>query len=925
MKQALIHSFLVTIMLFLLGLGFLTSCETTTKKKFKIGFSQCVSNDAWRRTMHEEMYRELSFYPELSLEIKDAQGNSQRQIQQIREFQKQGVDLLIVSPNESEPITPIVEEVFQSGIPVIVVDRKINSNLYSAYIGGDNYEIGLTAGQYIKNRLQNKGNILEIWGLRGSSPARDRHRGLLKALEGTEIQIISQIEGEWEKDTARNRLKAHLLQKKYPEFELVFGHNDVMTIAANEICGEIGIFDKIFVGVDALPGPFGGIQAITDGVLNATFFYPTGGDKAIELAHKILSGEEVEKDNILHTAAVDLSNIRIMKQQTDRIISQQLNIVRQKVMIDSQLEIYRSQKGLLIVLAITLFVAIVSLAYIFKSLKDKQEINQELRQKNVEVLLQQQKTMEYAKKAEEATKYKLEFFTNISHEFRTPLTLIQAPVEDLIQNREAMAFKNDLLLIRKNTYRLLRLVNQLMDFRKIDNSKMMVKASAQALVPFLEEIMSVFQKTARDNQVHFRLMAENPNIQLWFDPVMMDKVIFNLLSNSFKFTPKKGFIHILIDEDPINHEVLIGVEDNGLGMVHEDIIHVFDRFYQGKSGIRKTGTGLGLALTKELLELQHATIRVKSEPGEKTIFEIRLKMGNRHFEEGQLLLDSMDSQVLDHDIFFPDQDFFPSKEREPDASPQQSILVIEDDKEIREYLKSKLNPYYRVIEAVDPEVAFSIATDELPDLITCDLMFQNGNGLNLIKKLKADPLTEAIPIIVITAKTTPDDKLLGIKTGVDDYITKPFSISFVLERIKTLLANRSQLKKHFLHELPIDSRSSNPETMDKKFVNSFTLLIEENLQDSQFGVNEICREIGLSRGQLYRKTKSVMGYSVNDYINKVRLKKAKHLLLQETESIADISHQVGFSTSAYFSTVFKNAFGITPSDFREINLKNLKN
>jgi len=922
MKRAIFYSFLTPIVLLLLGVGLLFSCQNDSKKKVKIGFSQCVSNDAWRRTMHEEMYRELSFYPELSLEIKDAQGNSQLQIQQIREFQKQGVDLLIVSPNESEPITPIVEEIFQSGIPVIVVDRKINSNLYSAYIGGDNYEIGLTAGQYIKNLLGGKGNMLEIWGLRGSSPARDRHRGLLKALEGSEIEIISQIEGEWEKDTARSRLKTHLLQEAYPDFDLVFGHNDVMTIAANEVCRELGVYDKIFVGVDALPGPFGGIQAITDGVLDATFFYPTGGDKAIEVAYKILSGEEVEKENILQTAVVDLSNIRIMKQQTDRIISQQLNIVRQREMIDSQLEIYQSQKGLLIVLAITLFVAVVSLAYIFKSLKDKQEINQELRQKNEEVLLQQQKAMEYAKKAEEATRYKLEFFTNISHEFRTPLTLIQAPVEDLIQNRDAMAFKNDLLLIRKNTYRLLRLVNQLMDFRKIDNNKMTVKASAQALVPFLEEIMSVFQKTARDNQIHFRLMAENPNIQLWFDPVMMDKVIFNLLSNSFKFTPKKGFIHIHIEEDPLNHEVLIRVEDNGLGMMQEDISHVFDRFYQGKPGIRKTGTGLGLALTKELLELQHATIKVKSVPGEKTLFEIRMKMGNRHFEEGQLLTNSMDSQVLDHDLFFPDQDTFPPKDDESDGIPQQCILVIEDDKEIREYLKNKLRPYYRVMEAEDPEVAFSIATDELPDLITCDLMFQNGNGLDLIKKLKADPVTEAIPIIVISAKTTPEDKLTGIKTGVDDYITKPFSISFVLERIKTLLANRSQLKKHFLHELPMEPKSSTPHSSDKKFANAFTLLIEENLHDPHFGVNEICREIGLSRGQLYRRTKSVLGYSVNDYITKVRLKKAKYLLLQENEPISDISHKVGFSTSAYFSTVFKNAFGITPSDFRENKLKN---
>nr|MBI1228514.1 substrate-binding domain-containing protein [Cytophagales bacterium] len=921
-KGTLFPIVLFPVIPLLLATLLLLSCEDATEKKLKIGFSQCVSNDAWRRTMHEEMYRELSFYPELSLEIKDAQGNSQLQVQQIREFQEAGVDLLIVSPNEAEPITPIVEELFQSGIPVIIVDRKITSNLYTAYIGGDNYEIGLTAGQYIKNLLQHQGKILEIWGLRGSSPARDRHRGLLKGLEGSDIQITTQIAGQWEKDTARSRLKEHLLQQDYPQFDLVFGHNDVMTIGANEICRELGIVGKRFVGVDALPGPFGGIQAIADGVLDATFFYPTGGDKAIEVAYKILTGQDFEKENILQTAAVDLSNIRIMKQQTDRIISQQTNIFRQKEMIDSQLEIYKSQRGLLIVLGITLFIAVISLAYSFKSLRDKKEINQELRQKHEEVLVQQQKTMEYAQKAEEATRYKLEFFTNISHEFRTPLTLIQAPVEELIENKAASAFKADLLLVRKNTYRLLRLVNQLMDFRKIDNNKMGVKASMQPVVPFIEDIMSVFQKAAKDNQIHFRLLVDNPGITLWFDPVMMDKVIFNLLSNAFKFTPRKGFIHIHVAEEPLTHEVLITVEDNGLGMIGEDIAHVFDRFFQGKPGIRKTGTGLGLALTKELLELQHASIQVRSEPGEKTIFEIRMKMGNSHFDESQLLTDSLETQVVDHDTFLPDQEESASNsDKDTQSMSQHSILIVEDDKEIRGYLATKLGQHYHILEAADPEVAYAIASDELPDLITCDLMFQRGDGLDLIAQLKANPMTQSIPIIVISAKTTPDEKLAGIKTGVDDYITKPFSISFVGEKIKTLLATRSQLKARFLHELPVDSKAITPQTADKKFVTEFSTLIEENLHDPHFGVSEICREMGLSRGQLYRKAKTVLGYSINDYINKVRLRKAKHLLLEESESIADISHKVGFSTSAYFSTVFKNAFGITPSEYRESNVK----
>lgn len=830
------------------------------------------------------------------------------------------MDLLIVSPNESEPITAIVEELYQSGVPVIVIDRKITSNLYSAYIGGDNFEIGYTAGQYIVNLLNGQGNILEIWGLRGSSPAKERHRGILKALEGTGIKIITEIEGEWEKETARSRLTMHLSDGDYPDFDLVIGHNDMMGIAAFEVCSELNIQNKKFIGVDALPGPYGGIQAITDGVLDGTFFYPTGGDKAIEIAKKILSGDVYDKENILQTAAVDASNIRIMKQQTDRIINQQNNIFRQKEMIDNQLEIYQSQRGLLIVFGITLFVAILSLAYVFKSLKDKQEINRELQLKNREILEQQDKVMSYSRKAEEATKYKLDFFTNISHEFRTPLTLIQGPIDELILHKDAVNFKSDLLMIRKNTLRLLRLVNQLMDFRKIDSGKLQVSASEQALIPFLQEIMSVFQKTAKDNQINFRLICDNPNIRLWFDPIMMDKVLFNLLSNAFKFCPKRGFIYIKVTEDFLKHDVSVCVEDSGQGMDKEDLNHAFERFYQGNPGTRKIGTGLGLALSKELINLQHGTIQVYNQNGEKTVFEIRIKMGKSHYANDELDNSAPSQQKFEHDVVILEGDEI-TVDSIIEKDKKYSVLIVEDDPDIRNYLTKKLQDFYTVFNAEDIKTALSIAIDTIPDLITCDLMLKDGNGLELIEKLKSNPQTSGIPIVVISAKTTDEDRILGIKSGVDDYITKPFSISFVLERIKTILSNRNQLKEHYLHELPNATKATQPLNTDKKFIHSFTSIIERNISNPDFDVNEICREMGMSRGQLYRKTKSIMGYSVSDYINKVRMKKAKHLLVHDPASIADISFKVGFKTSAYFSTAFKNTFGITPSEFRESYFK----
>lgn len=904
-----------------LFIGF--SCAEDEGKTFRVGFSQCVSNDAWRKAMHEEMYRELPFYPEIKLEIKDANGSSSLQILQIQEFMDERIDLLIVSPNESEPITPIVEKAFASGIPVIVVDRKVNSSQYSAYVGGDNYEIGYTAGQYIKALLNKQGNLLEVWGLPGSSPAKDRHQGLLDALADSDIQIIDQIYGEWERDTAILRTsefirdKAEILQKT----DLIFGHNDVMTIGTQLKVREAG-FEKKAIGIDALTGSDAGIQAILDGVLDASFLYPTGGDKAIEIAGKILRGESFSKENILQTVAVDSSNVKIIKQQTDRIIDQQINITRQRQMIDSQLEIYQSQRGLLIVFGITLFIATISLAYVFKSLKDKQEINEELREKNREVLNQKEKVLAFSEVAEEANKQKIDFFTNISHEFRTPLTLIQGPVEEMLQRNEAKIFRSDLILIRKNTSRLLRLVNQLMDFRKLDGAKMRVSASENALIPFLEEIMSAFNKIAKDHQIRFKLICDNPAIKLWFDQAMMDKVIFNLLSNSFKFTPNKGTVYLRVFEDSLKYEVVIQVEDNGEGMDAEEAKHVFDRFFQGKSGIRKSGTGLGLALARELVEIQQGRIEVSGKKSENTVFEIRMKMGKAHFKPEELYEQFQIDQIILHETFLPEEDEIVLPKVK--LAHAKSILIVEDEPEIRNYLKYRLENEYQIFEAESPDAAFLIAMDKVPDLITCDLMLKNEDGLKLVETLKANPATAHIPIIVISAKNTPDELLKGIKTGVDDYITKPFNIAFVRERIRTILANRDQVREHYLHELPVPEHMGSSDAADRKFTNAFTSLIEENISDPQFGISEIGRELGLSRGQLYRKVKSALGYSVNDYIVKIRLKKAKYLLANEQMSIAEIAHQTGFRTSAYFSTVFKNALDCTPSEYRETLTRHMK-
>lgn len=463
--------------------------------------------------------------------------------------------------------------------------------------------------------------------------------------------------------------------------------------------------------------------------------------------------------------------------------------------------------------------------------------------------------------------------------------------------------------------RLLRLVNQLMDLRKIDHAKMKVKAVEQELIPFLQDILNSFDKTAQKHDITLRLLADNRNLKVWYDPMMLDKVMFNLLSNAFKFTPIHGSVIVKVTEKPLSNKVCIRVEDTGSGMSPEDTSHVFDRFYQGET-YSAAGSGIGLALSKELIELHHGEICLESTLGKGTSFEVVLQMGKAHFNESEMLNGTATQYFSEENIGILEE-VTPKISRDTQEEKEQTLLIIEDDQQIRQYLCQQLSAHYNILEAENFEVGIAKALDKLPDLITCDLMLKQGSGFDIIKKLKDDIRTSHIPIIVITAKSSLDERIEGIKLGVDDYISKPFSFTLLLERIKTLLANRQKLREHYLHELPIEKSKSSGISTDKKFINAFNAIIEQHLSDPQFGVNTICDEIGLSRGQLYRKVKSMLGYSVNDYINRVRMKKAKRLLAENDTPIADIAFQVGFSTSAYFSTAFKNYFGSTPSEFRD--------
>lgn len=896
----------------------LFSCqEERNSKKYRIGFSQCTGLDAWRRQMLLSMRGELVFYPEMELLYRDAENSSERQISDIEYFIDNKVDLLIVSPNETDPITPVVEKAFQRGIPVIMVDRKINSSMYSAYIGANNYEIGKLAGNYIADLLKGKGSIVEIWGLRGSSPAVERHRGLWEVLaQHPEIKMAGEIDGKWEQDTSKVQVRRKI--RSFAPFDLVFAHNDVMAYGAYNVCLEVLPGNKIkFIGIDALPGPIAGTQFVADNILTASFLYPTGGEESIRIANRILKGLPYEKENTLLSTVIDSKNVRVMKLQYDKLLSQQKDIVRQQEMINEQIETYYSQRILILILLVSLIIMIVAGAIAAYNWREKNEMNKRLEVKRREILEQRNTIAAIAEKAEVATQEKLKFFTNISHEFKTPLTLIMGPIEELMERGadSRLNVNENLSLIRKNAMRLLRLVNQLMDFRKIEDRKMLVKASELDVIHFIGDVMTAFEKLAQKRKMDFQLITEHKQLCAWFDPDMLDKVIFNLLSNAFKFTNDRGKIYVTISIDASQKNVMICIEDNGIGMSEEHIRHAFDRFYTGEN---LRGNGIGLSLSKEFIELHHGELLLSSEKGRGTRFCIMLPFGNAHFDEQQLFSGKFNWQRNSNYDFLNEYSLPPPviESHDPGSKKEYTVLLIDDNSELRQFIKNRLQTVYNIEEAHDGVTGLRLAFEIVPDLIICDVMLPGKGGFEVVKKVKEDLRTSHIPTIILTAKGSIEQRIVGIQSGADEYITKPFVLEYLYERIKALIRSREQLKEHYSHDLNIEVNGSTPGGLDKKFINDFTAMIEKQIANSELHVNDISKELGMSRVQVYRKVKALLGYSVNDYIVSVRLKKAKHLLLNTNKTIAEISTEVGFSSPTYFSTSFKLKFNLSPRDFK---------
>ena len=909
----------VTILLISLLFAF-TACNRKHSKGIHIGFSQNTDQDLWRQTMNREMQVAASLYPDVKLTILNADGITKKQEIQIRQLLNAGVDLLIISPNESEPITPIAEEAYQSGTPTIIIDRKINSERYTAYIGANNYNIGKNVADYLGNLFKDRREILEIRGLDRSSPGNDRHQGFAEGLKNyPNLHLSNSIEGEWLPEKAAE-VAGPILKEE--DFDIVFAHNDVMALAAHGATPANKVDDIFFVGIDALPTL--GMEKVHEGILQASFLYPTGGDKAIELAMKILSGKAYNKNNELPSSVIDAANVKTIKLQQQQVLDHQQTIDRQISRIEAQAEDFNDQRTLLRVTLTSLFLLVVVaiwLVYYFVRMTRK---NKELAEKNDAIEKQRRQLEEkndqivkMNEKVEEATQAKLTFFTNISHEIRTPLTLIQAPVktmmEQVIQLKLPSSLNNSLHLIQRNTDRLLRMVNQLMDFRKVELGKAGLSISKVNIVAECEGIFQSFSPLAQQKNITFKLEKDESRHDVWVDADKIDKVLFNLLSNAFKFTPNDGaiVIRIITNQDK---QVSIEVSDSGPGIPDDKQQDIFEPFFQ-QNEHRSMGTGMGLSLAKSFMELHGGKLVLSKSDAQGSIFKIMILKGKEHFKPEQFIPVKPEAKRMDNAVGSR------SEKQEAlirdDSHKEHTILVVEDDADLREYLINLLNDFFYVKSAENGKQALESIEKEHPDIIVTDLMMPEMDGIEMTKRLKSNLDTCHLPLIMLTAKSSPEQKIEGIETGADAYIEKPFTPEYLMVRIRKLIESRRMLQEY--HQQNIAGSSITPykgqNALDKKFLSGLVRVLEKNYADPTFSVEECGKELGLSRIHLYRKVKALTDYTPSEFINKYRLRKSKDLLRKQDTNINGVAIEAGFSSAAYFAKKFKEEFGVTPSQF----------
>lgn len=530
------------------------------------------------------------------------------------------------------------------------------------------------------------------------------------------------------------------------------------------------------------------------------------------------------------------------------------------------------------------------------------------------------------KQQEELTESKTKFFMNITHEFRTPLTLIIGPLERLLYEDDKEKRKNIGQLIMRNVGRLQRLINQILDMNKIEENKMLLHVELIELVSFVSQKISAFAEITRKKDISLTYTCQEEEIHVWYDPDMLDKVLNNLLYNAYKFTNENGKIHVDIKVDQ-DKQVVLSVKDNGIGMDEETLAHIFDRFIQGRTS-RFMGTGIGMNLTKSIIDLHKGSISIESKEGEGSLISFTILPGKDHFTPEELELPADNTKLTEEsdeedgymEDFVGKIPFELNESADDEESPAQDrpvILLVEDDNDMRYYIKHELESVYRVEEAVNGKSALQIAAKLLPDLIVTDVMMPEMDGIELAHVLKTNPDTSHIPIILLTAQADLKHRLEGLEAGADSYIAKPFSVRYLKIRIKKLIETRLVMKERFSKSINMEAQEVAITSTDEKLLQNAIDYVRSNIENTDLSVESMSKHLGLSRTHLHRKLKALTGQSPVDFIRMIRMKQAAYLLSTGKLSVSEVGYKVGYNTPSYFSSSFNAYFGMSPKAYMD--------
>ncbi len=919
-KYALMDLIRKSNLLVCLSLVCLSTCFlacTSGKKTYVIGVSQC-SEDSWRMKLNDELRDATYLHDNVKLHVVSADDNDKHQIRQINAFMNEDVDLLIVSPNQMNTVTPAIDRAYDSGIPVVLFDRKTDSGKYTAFVGADNEKIGRTIGEYIATRLGGKGTVVEIRGLEGSSPAIERHKGFVSAIRKYPgIRLLASESGTWLQQSGDSVAAKMFARGIVPDY--VFGQNDRMAHGAWLAARRCGLEGRIrFVGIDALPGEGGGIELVRDGVLDASYIYPTRGDIVMQQALSILEGRPYERDLYMKAALVTKDNAETMLMQAEEMshISDQLEKLHGRV--DFFFTQYSHQKVYFILCAIILVLVIVAFAAFY-------------------LMVMARRRME-----REAAEAKMSFFTDMSHDLRTPLTLIADPVERILDDENLTSRQRQMLgIVRRNAALLLKLVGEILDLRKIQGGKMEMTVTEFNLAAALRLWVDDFKPLAASGKVALSLEAGDV-LTVSADYYKVERICYNLISNALKYNKPGGTVTVkLAGRDG---KAVITVADTGIGMSKGNAQRAFDKFFRAGSG--GGGTGVGLAIVKAFAELHGGSVSVNSTEGKGSEFTVELPLKvDKHTSDKQTSTLSGPTEGREPDVhtskaWLEDVGNTVDSNEQGISSPLPSgglgwvsgvdgvvsepdgaavshplVLVVDDNAEVRQYVAQLLGGDYDVRQAADGKEGLDAALKTVPDLIVCDVMMPVMDGLEMCRRVKAETATSHVPVILLTSNAQENQRAEGYDCGADAYITKPFSSKVLLSRVRNLLENRKRLK--YVYASGADDETRDAADPDSRFMADFGQVVRERMSDSSLSVETISSALGLSRVQMYRKVKQLTGQSPVEIIRVTRLKKAERLLKTTKMTVSEISYDVGFSSPSYFSKCFKDYFGVQPGEVRE--------